>query len=87
MNLFLLTLCPRVRAAHLGQEGLLRDKITMLQSLRVTDTSTSLNFYTGLKFMSKTHFYGRVAAEGILAITYENRPFYGRGAAEANFSV
>ena len=37
--------------------------------------------------MSKTHFYGRVAAEGILAITYENRPFYGRGAAEANFSV
>ena len=51
------------------------------------NTSTSFNFYTGLKFMSKTHFYGRVAAEGILAITYENRPFYGRGAAEANFSV
>ena len=33
VNLFLLTLCPRVRAAHLGQEGLLRDKITMSLSL------------------------------------------------------
>ena len=50
-------------------------------------TSTVFNFYTGLKFMSKTHFYGRIAAEGILAITYENRPFYGRRAAEAIFSV
>lgn len=33
---------------------------------------TESNFYTGLKFGSKIHFYGRVAAEGILAITYEN---------------
>ena len=53
----------------------------------IDGTSTSLNFYTGLKFMSKTHFYGRIAAEGILAIIYENRPFYGRRAAEAIFSV
>ena len=50
-------------------------------------TSTVFNFYTGLKFMSKAHFYGRVAGRRILAITYENRSFYGRGAAEANFSV
>ena len=26
-------------------------------------TSTVANFYTGLKFISKTHFYGRAAAE------------------------
>ena len=38
-------------------------------------TSTHSNFYTGLKFGSKTHFYGRVAPEGILAITYEKHLF------------
>ena len=48
-------------------------------------TSTVPNFYTALKFGSKTQFYGRVALDGILAITYENGPFYGRGAAEAIF--
>ena len=48
----------------------------------------SFIFYTGLKLGSKTHFYGRLAPEGILAITtYENGTFYGRRAAEANFSV
>ena len=50
------------------------------------DTSTVFNFYTGLKFGSKTHFYGRAAPGGILANAYENGPFYGRGAADANFS-
>ena len=45
-----------------------------------------INFYTGLKFGSKTHFYGRAAPGGILANAYENGPFYGRGAADANFS-
>ena len=35
------------------------------------DTSTEPNFYTGLKFGSKKHFYGRVAPEGILALHME----------------
>ena len=43
--------------------------------------------YGPIKFGSKIHFYGRVAPEGILAITYENGTFYGRRAAGANFSV
>ena len=30
-------------------------------------TSTVSNFYTGLKLGSKTHFYGRAAAEEVLA--------------------
>ena len=34
-------------------------------------TSTPSNFYTGLKFGSKKHFYGRVAPEGILALHME----------------
>ena len=39
-----------------------------------------------LKLGSKKHFYGRVAPEEVLAITYEKRPFYGRRAADASFS-
>ena len=31
-------------------------------------TSTAPNFYTALKVMSKTHFYGRAAPEAILAV-------------------
>ena len=31
-------------------------------------TSTAANFYTALKVMSKTHFYGRAAPEAILAV-------------------
>ena len=34
-------------------------------------TSTVSNFYTGLKFESEKHFYGRVAPEGILALHME----------------
>jgi hypothetical protein len=30
-------------------------------------TSTNSNYYTGLKLRSKMHFYGRVAAEEVLA--------------------
>ena len=33
------------------------------------------NVYTSLKLGSKTHFYGRVAAEVVLAIAYEYGPF------------
>ena len=33
----------------------------------VTHTSTGSHFYTGLKLGSKTHFYGRAAAEDVLA--------------------
>ena len=33
-------------------------------------TSTVSNFYTGLKLGSKTHFYGRVVPEGVLAIRH-----------------
>ena len=32
------------------------------------DTSTASKHYTGLKFGSKKHFYGRVAPEGILTL-------------------
>ena len=31
------------------------------------DTSTTTNFYTGLKQKSKIHFYGRAAAEAIFS--------------------
>ena len=31
-------------------------------------TSTVPNFYTGLKLSSKSHFYGRVAPEEVLAV-------------------
>ena len=35
---------------------------------RTRNTSTAANFYTALKVMSKTHFYGRAAPEAILAV-------------------
>jgi hypothetical protein len=37
-------------------------------------TSTNSNYYTGLKLRSKMHFYGRVAAEEVLA-TLSKRTF------------
>ena len=40
-----------------------------------TRTSTTPNFYTGLKFGSKKHFYGRVAPEGILTLHIKNDLF------------
>ena len=44
-------------------------------------TSTLSNFYTGLKLGSKTHFYGRAAAEEVLAsfLSALLRPRSGRG--------
>jgi hypothetical protein len=36
-------------------------------ALHVSSTSTGFNFYKGLKLKSKTHFYGRAAAEEVLA--------------------
>ena len=37
---------------------------------RTASTSTNLNYYTGLKLESKSHFYGRAAAEEVLASFY-----------------
>ena len=59
-------------------------------AIECAGTSTCSNFYTGLKLESKTHFYGRAAAEEVLAgfLSALLRPRSGRGrgfAGKTNF--
>ena len=51
-----------------GEKRLLRLLFLLFFTIHYpSTTSTCSNFYTGLKLESKTHFYGRAAAEEVLA--------------------
>ena len=47
-----------------------RRKHARRKTRKTSTTSTNLNYYTGQKLESKSHFYGRAAAEEVLASFY-----------------
>ena len=63
----LMTMGRHLVGGHLVGDKLCSSKQSNLVTVSFL-TSTVSNFYTGQKFTSKIQFYGRVAAEGILAL-------------------
>ena len=61
------TLAVSMDVADIDDLGVEDTNITAGAAKVLSATSTCSNFYTGLKLESKTHFYGRAAAEEVLA--------------------